>query len=77
MGTRSKKQPGLDLPPIIVGAIRDYLGRRQANKLSSAQQLSISNIAASCAGLVAQVLEDETQVGQITHQPVKIGLEDD
>jgi hypothetical protein len=60
MGTRKKKRPEFELPPVIIEAIQEYLGPAEVNKLTSDQASELMTIASSTAAEVGRVIEGET-----------------
>ncbi len=61
MGTRKKKRPEFELPPILVDAVQEYLGPGATNKLTANQAVEIVEICTRTAGEIGHaVAGDDT-----------------
>ena len=68
-----KRLPGLELGPILINQVQEYLGTRTVNKLTTMQLANISRCCNVLGETVAEILEDES--GELrTLSPAKIKL---
>jgi hypothetical protein len=79
-----KKHPGLELGPILINQVRDYLGVRQINKLSTVQLANISRCCNATAETIGEILEDQknktmTMIPAVIHNcaPTEITITED
>lgn len=55
----AKKTPEFDLPPVLVSAVKGYIGPRNSGKLSSDARSKIFNACSTASTVIGRVLEQE------------------
>lgn len=67
--SRAKRRPELELPPLLVQAVLDYLGPRATAKLSSISATQVQQLAGHMAGQVGLLLARGYKLKVETSEP--------